>query len=129
MGRSLAGFVYVTDPATGAAARFGPEDTVPGWARDQITNPKAWSGDEDAAAGDATTTHSEFGDNFAPRHEAAEATAGDGDSARDYASMTVLELRAAIKTRNEGRNDDTKVPGDGNKAELIAALEADDQRP
>lgn len=37
----LASFVYVTDEG-GDPVAFGPGDTVPAWAAEQITNPKAW---------------------------------------------------------------------------------------
>lgn len=61
--------------------------------------------------------------------------AGDGDraglrpgsKAAGYADMTVVKLREEITARNKGREADVKVPGDGNKEALIAALEADDK--
>ena len=43
-----------------------------------------------------------------------------------YEAMTVVDLKAEIKNRNEGREAEARIPGDGNKAELVAALEADD---
>lgn len=44
-----------------------------------------------------------------------------------YSALKVGDLKAEIERRNEGREDDAKVPADGNKAALIAALESDDQ--
>ena len=51
----------------------------------------------------------------------------DEPDPRDYEAMTVVALKAEIKSRNEGRDDDDLIPADGNKADLIAALEADDE--
>lgn len=42
----LAGFVHVTNPDTDEQVAFGPEDTVPVWARQLITNPAAWADGE-----------------------------------------------------------------------------------
>lgn len=41
--------VYVTDEE-GASQVFGPGDTLPDWAIEQITNPNVWSDDPTAAA-------------------------------------------------------------------------------
>lgn len=41
MARRLASFVYVMGEDH-QAIWFGPDDTVPKWAAEQITNPKAW---------------------------------------------------------------------------------------
>ncbi|WP_213452886.1 SAP domain-containing protein [Rhizomonospora bruguierae] len=51
----------------------------------------------------------------------AEAAAVDG-----YAGMKVAELRAEIERRNEGRDEEERIPAEGKKADLVAALEADD---
>lgn len=40
----LSSFVHVTDEL-GRSHAFGPEDEVPAWARERITNPKAWGYD------------------------------------------------------------------------------------
>jgi hypothetical protein len=48
--------------------------------------------------------------------------AGEG-----YAAMKVADLRAEIERRNEGREEADRLPSDGRKADLIAALEADDE--
>ena len=39
--RRLKTFVHVRD-ANGVAHVFGPDDDVPGWAREAITHPRAW---------------------------------------------------------------------------------------
>lgn len=51
---------------------------------------------------------------------------GDGDQG-GYGSMTVSELKAEIAARNEGRDEADLVPDEGKKADLVAALEADDE--
>ena len=102
----LATSVRVTDEG-GRHVVIAAGDDVPAWASKQIVNPKAWGGD-------------------AP--EAKTIDAGEEPAAEGYESKTVAELRAEIKARNEGRDDESRVSGDGNKADLIAALEADDGR-
>lgn len=102
----LATSVRVTDEC-GRHVVIAAGDDVPAWASKQIVNPKAWDGD-------------------APDTEKTDA-AGE-PAAEGYESKTVAELRAEIKARNEGRDDESRVSGDGNKADLIAALEADDGR-
>jgi hypothetical protein len=47
-------------------------------------------------------------------------------TAGGYASMKVADLKAEIERRNEGREEPDRLPGDGKKADLVAALEADD---
>ena len=102
----LATSVRVTDEG-GRHVVIAAGDDVPAWASKPIVNPKAWGGD-------------------APE---AEMTNADGEPAAEgYESKTVAELRAEIKARNEGRDDESRVSADGNKADLIAALEADDGR-
>lgn len=46
-----------------------------------------------------------------------------------YSDFSVDDLKAEIATRNEDRDEDDHivVGGKGNKADLIAALEADDE--
>ncbi len=48
------------------------------------------------------------------------------DSGNEYAGQKVAELKAEIESRNEGREEDALISLEGNKAALIAALEADD---
>lgn len=44
-----------------------------------------------------------------------------------YTAMKVADLRAELGRRNEDREGDALLPTDGNKADLIATLEADDE--
>ena len=84
-------------------------EELPGWAADQVTNPAAFV--EDEPEGDGPTD--------SPDEPA---------TGSDYEAMTVTDLRSEIRSRNEdGRDDDAKMSTDGVKADLIAALEADDQ--
>ena len=56
-------------------------------------------------------------------------TRSDGQAASSpegYEAMTVDELKDEIRSRNEDRDDDARLPLTGTKAELVAALEADD---
>lgn len=50
----------------------------------------------------------------------------DGASTTGYSAMNVADLKAEIGRRNEGRDDADLIPVEGKKADLIAALEADD---
>lgn len=45
-----------------------------------------------------------------------------------YRALTKADLKAAIEARNDGRDPDGSnyLPTDGNKADLVAILEADD---
>ena len=51
----------------------------------------------------------------------------DEPAAGGYEAMKVTDLRAEIERRNEGRDEADRLPDDGRKADLIAALEADDE--
>ena len=42
MAKKLTSFVHVQDPDTGNYVVFGPDDELPGWAAEQITNPSAF---------------------------------------------------------------------------------------
>ena len=54
MARKLNTFVHVVEMddngnQTGRSQTFGPDDTVPGWARKAISNPDVWAeGDDDS---------------------------------------------------------------------------------
>jgi hypothetical protein len=54
----------------------------------------------------------------------------DGSDARDgaegYEAMKVAELKAEIERRNEDRDEVDLIPVDGKKADLVAALQLDD---
>ncbi|MGW3888895.1 SAP domain-containing protein [Micromonospora chokoriensis] len=43
-----------------------------------------------------------------------------------YEGMKVADLKAEIDRRNEGRDEADRVSSEGKKADLVAALEADD---
>lgn len=43
-----------------------------------------------------------------------------------HAALKVAELKAEIDRRNADREDDAKLSTEGNKAALVAALDADD---
>lgn len=51
---------------------------------------------------------------------------GDDSSDEGYSALKVDELKDEIRSRNEGRDEDDTLPLTGTKAELVAALEADD---
>lgn len=53
-------------------------------------------------------------------------TEGSGAS-KSYGDLKVAQLKEEIERRNVDREDDEKLSTDGKKADLIAALEADDQ--
>lgn len=94
----LAGYVVAQLPDGSGSRIFGPDDELPKGVAALITNPKAWE------------------DGVLPEPES-----------KSYEDHTVPELKALIDSRNEGRDDAAKVPSDGNKPDLIAALEADDE--
>lgn len=48
-------------------------------------------------------------------------------STAGYDGMTVDELKDEIRTRNEERDEDDRLPLTGTKSDLIAVLEADDE--
>lgn len=53
----------------------------------------------------------------------------DGPDMEDvYSSFTVDDLKAEIASRNEGREEADLIPAEGRKADLVAALEADDAK-
>jgi hypothetical protein len=54
----------------------------------------------------------------------------DGSESIDtgYKGQKVADLRAEIAKRNKGRGDADLLSDEGNKAELIATLEADDNK-
>jgi hypothetical protein len=53
--------------------------------------------------------------------------AEESDEPKGYADQKVDELKAEIESRNVDREDDAKLSTDGKKADLVAALEADDK--
>lgn len=59
-----------------------------------------------------------------PAHWTGEASSESTDTG--YDGLKVDELKATIAARNEGRDEAKQIPATGNKADLVAALEADD---
>lgn len=55
MARRLVQYVWVQDPDTGAPVGFGPDDHVPGWAEELITNSEAWGEGEGATPAPSPT--------------------------------------------------------------------------
>lgn len=47
--------------------------------------------------------------------------------APNYDALTVPQLRDQIVARNAGRPDDEQISSDGNKGDLVAALQLDDE--
>ena len=83
-----------------AGAIYGPGDKIPAEVAKRITNEKAWgvpSGSSDDSSGDGS-----------------------------YSDLKVVDLKAEIESRNEGRDEDALISLDGVKADLVAALETDD---
>lgn len=101
MAKRLKAYVHVNGTV------YGPKDKVPADVAALIVNPKAWAG-----KGDDVEEEDE--------EEQAERLTGD------YSEATGPALKAEIAARNEGRDDDAKLSASGNKAALVAVLEADD---
>jgi len=60
--------------------------------------------------------------------DASEDPEDDEDDEIDYNDLTIPKLKAEIDARNEGREEDAMiVPESDKKADLVAALEADDE--
>lgn len=55
-------------------------------------------------------------------------TSGAASSSSPYSSMKVDELKSEIEARNEGRDEADLLSLDGKKADLVAALDADDAK-
>lgn len=126
MGRRVATSVRVTDK-DGRNVVLSPGDELPEWATDQVTHDAAFAEPAEepqfVTAEAASAAEGEGGD--AAAEYADEETADGGDVA--YGSMRVADLRALIEQRNEGRADEAQLSTEGSKADLIAALEADDR--
>ena len=52
----------------------------------------------------------------------------EAEESRRLEDMSYDEVRAEVRRRNKGRDDDQKIPAVGTQAELIAALVADDNQ-
>lgn len=94
---TLGANVIVVHPESGEALILVSGDTVPKWADGLI-------GEHALVADDAAGASSDAG----------------------YSSLTKAELVAVIEERNTGRDEDKTLSASGNKADLVAALVADD---
>ena len=133
MGRRVVSTVYVSHPETGEHVRVLAGDEAPDWVEAAATNPKVWEAETDAPADPGAEPglgQEPAADDYAGPADAPAAApdeAPDEATGRDYATWTVVDLKAEIAARNDGRDDAEKIPTDGNKADLVAALEADDE--
>ena len=58
----------------------------------------------------------------------AEDDSNEGDDApRDYSKLTIAQLQKEIDSRNEELDEDEQIDRSGNKADLIARLQEDDE--
>lgn len=60
-------------------------------------------------------------------HELGGGPAVDVPVTPDYDALTVPQLRDKIAERNAGRADDEQISSDGDKGDLVAALQLDDE--
>jgi hypothetical protein len=65
-------------------------------------------------------------DYLADGYELTELAPAADDPADIYEAATVAELKDEIADRNKTRAEDNQIPSTGNKADLVAALVADD---
>lgn len=98
-GKALVAFVHIGGEV------YGPGSEVPVDVAKRITNPAAWGGSSDSADDDSE--------------------GGEPDAVK-YSDTKVPDLKAKIESRNEGREEGDLISLDGVKADLVAALEADD---
>lgn len=96
-GKVLRSYVHVANK-NGEAVVLSPGQELPGWAKEQVTNPKAFSDGEtvEQRSGQTTTEQEPSG----------------------YATLDNPALKAELKKR--------ELPQSGNKAELIERLEKHD---
>lgn len=112
MARSLRVTVRVRGEG-GQVVAFAPGDRVPGWAAAKILNPRVWvEGPEPDPV---------------PKVEPEPEVEVEPEVVT-YSGWTVTKLRDEIVDRNQGRDPGDRIPTDGIKTELVAALEADDRK-
>lgn len=129
MARKLVTDTRVQNPDTGDQVILKPGDEIPGWAEKLITNPAAWEQEDLAPDTDAQVLPEPEPAITRAEEEQdvdAEQTPEQTDPSA-YEAMTVAELKAEIAFRNEGRTDADRLSTDGVKADLVAALVADDE--
>lgn len=96
--------LIVRHPDTDAPTALLVGESVPKWATDLVHADDL----EDAASADTSNGKS------------------DGGGEPGYGDQKVAELKQLIAVRNEGREEGDLISDDGVKADLVAALEADD---
>lgn len=77
---------------------YGPGDEPPAKIAAQITNPDAW----------------------------ADGGKAEPEAADPYKGVSAAKLKAEIEKRNADREDDAKLSTEGDRADLVAVLVADD---
>lgn len=113
MPRRLRSYVHVRDDKH-VTHVFGPDDEIPAWAAEQITNPKAWAPHPDddqrqsAGNGNGAAAGTEQ-----PATGGRPPKVGTGSSREDWAAYAAAH--------------DIEMPGNATKAEIIAAVEAAEQ--
>lgn len=129
MGKKLTASVRVTDE-DGRQVVLPAGDELPSWAESQVTNEAAFeesAEDEQYVTAEAASAAESEGGAAFEEYADDDLTVDESPKVADYESMTVTELRAEIKSRNESRPEGEQLASDGVKADLVAALVADDQ--
>lgn len=117
--KKLASYVTVHD-SEGVAHTFAPGDDLPKWARDSITNPNVWSGDDDSqdassvaeGPAGAGVQENSAGDPTQPPADGSLAVpplngAGSSkDAWRDYAGKAAEKAGLQIDIPAEAKRDD-----------------------
>lgn len=115
--RRLAATVHLTNPETGGTEIFGPDDEVPDWAAEQITNDGAWASDGSPGVGE------EGGPPVPGRAQSAREEevrrASMEETGKTYGEWKADDLRAELKDRG--------LSTEGKKDELVARLAESDQ--
>lgn len=110
--------VVVRNPDTMVAHALKAGEPVPSWAKD-LVHPDDLTGGSEKKAKDKKS-----------KPDGSDETGAGSSEVADYtgSEWTKAKLEAEVESRNEDRQDDELIEVDapGNKAELIAALEADD---
>ena len=78
------------------------------------------------ATGSIVRVDDETAKSLGAEYEKADGRKAAGASSGGYAAMKVADLQAEAERRNEGRDESELIPTEGKKADLVAALEADD---
>lgn len=118
MADRLASTVYVRDPETGEVSAFGPDDEVPDWAAELITNESAWAQDETPAYGSEEGPPVPGRGQSAALEEVRRANLEQADNT--YGTWKVDDLRAELEDRG--------LSSEGKKDELVARLAEADSR-